>query len=43
VQLVHKRIDAFAARWRDSYPAAVKDEAGVAWRVRVTRFVTITH
>jgi putative transposase len=24
VALVHKRIDAFAARWRDSYPAAVK-------------------
>lgn len=24
VALVHQRIDAFAARWRDSYPAAVK-------------------
>jgi transposase-like protein len=24
VQLVQARIDAFAGRWRDSYPAAVK-------------------
>ena len=31
MQLVHKRIDAFATRWRDTYPAAAKDGGGVAW------------